>query len=183
MNLAYGTSKRYLSKRLQDIILQRYKHTHINSSLQHGQPTKEKTAQFKEAFSLFDKDSHGTITTKELITVIRYYCNKNSMEAELQDLINEVDADGNGTIDFPEFLTMGARKMKQTNSEEEIRETLCVFDKDAKGYIRAAELHHMMANLGEKLTDEEVDETIREADIDGDSHVNYEEFVQMITAK
>lgn len=45
---------------------------------------------------------------------------------------------------------------------------------DGNGYISAAELRHVMTNLGEKLTDEEVDEMIREADIDGDGQVNYE---------
>ena len=40
-----------------------------------------------------------------------------------------------------------------------------------------------MTNLGEKLTDEEVDEMTREADIDGDGQVNYEEFVTMMTSK
>ena len=40
------------------------------------------------------------------------------------------------------------------------------------------QLRHVMTNLGEKLTDEEVDEMIREADVDGDGQVNYEEFVQ-----
>uniref|UniRef100_A0AAY4DFB8 Calmodulin 2 n=1 Tax=Denticeps clupeoides TaxID=299321 RepID=A0AAY4DFB8_9TELE len=79
--------------------------------------------EFKEAFSLFDKDGDGTITTKELGTVMRSL-GQNPTEAELQDMINEVDADGNGTIDFPEFLTMMARKMKDTDSEEEIRENL-----------------------------------------------------------
>ncbi|KAF7252011.1 Calmodulin, partial [Varanus komodoensis] len=129
--------------------------------------------KFKEAFSLFDKDGDGTITTKELGTVMRSL-GQNPTEAELQDMINEVDADGNGTIDFPEFLTMMARKMKDTDSEEEIREAFRVFDKDGNGYISAAELRHVMTNLGEKLTDEEVDEMIREADIDGDGQVNYE---------
>src|SRR5690242_11259047 len=50
-----------------------------------------------------------------------------------------------------------------------------VFDKDGNGFISAAELRHVMTNLGEKLTDEEVDEMIREADIDGDGQINYEE--------
>ena len=73
---------------------------------------------------------------------------QNPTEAELQDMINEVDADGNGTIDFPEFLTMMARKMRDTDSEEEIKEAFKVFDKDGNGYISAAELRHVMTNLG-----------------------------------
>ncbi|EAW57428.1 CALM1 isoform 4 [Pan troglodytes] len=80
------------------------------------QLTEEQIAEFKEAFSLFDKDGDGTITTKELGTVMRSL-GQNPTEAELQDMINEVD------------------------------------------------------------------EMIREADIDGDGQVNYEEFVQMMTAK
>jgi len=95
----------------------------------------------------------------------------------------QIDADGNGTIDFPEFLTMMARKMKDTDSEEEILEAFKVFDKDGNGFISAAELRHIMTNLGEKLTDEEVDEMIREADIDGDGQINYEEFVKMMMSK
>lgn len=45
---------------------------------------------------------------------------------------------------------------------------------DGNGYISAAELRHVMTNLGEKLTDDEVDEMIREADLDGDGQVNYD---------
>ncbi|CAL9111391.1 unnamed protein product [Musa textilis] len=172
------------------------------------QLTDDQIAEFKEAFSLFDKDgdglnppgSHfvlhvffttiscfygipiGCITTKELGTVMRSL-GQNPTEAELQDMINEVDADGNGTIDFPEFLNLMARKMKDTDSEEELKEAFRVFDKDQNGFISAAELRHVMTNLGEKLTDEEVDEMIREADVDGDGQINYEEFVKVMMAK
>ncbi|RXK40414.1 calmodulin [Tremella mesenterica] len=93
---------------------------------------------------------------------------QNPTEAELQDMINEVDADGNNSIDFAEFLTLMARKMKDTDSEEEIKEAFKVFDKDGNGYISAQELKHVMTNLGEKLSDTEVDEMIREADKDGE---------------
>ena len=123
-----------------------------------------------------DKDGDGQITTKELGTVMRSL-GQNPSESELQDMINEVDADNNGTIDFPEFLTMMARKMKDTDSEEEIREAFKVFDRDNNGFISAAELRHVMTSIGEKLTDDEVDEMIREADQDGDGRIDCRSFL------
>merc|ERR1711909_135833 len=125
----------------------------MSGSGEADQLTEEQIAEFKEAFSLFDKDGDGTITTKELGTVMRSL-GQNPTEAELQDMINEVDADGNGTIDFPEFLSLMARKMKDTDTEEELVEAFKVFDRDGNGLISAAELRHVMTNLGEKLTDE-----------------------------
>jgi len=58
-------------------------------------------------------------------------------------------------------------------------EAFKVLDKDGNGFISAAELRHVMANLGEKLTDEEVDALILEADIHGDGQINYVEFVKV----
>jgi len=146
------------------------------------QLTENQIAEFKEVFSLFDKDGDGKITTKELGTAERMM-GQNPTEAQLQDMINVVDADGNGTIDFPEFLIMMARKMKAPDSEEDIKQNFREFDQDGGGSISASELKHVFENLGEKLTDEEVDEMIREADIDGNNKVNYEEFVKMMTTK
>jgi len=90
------------------------------------------------------------ITSKELGTVMRSL-GQNPTQSELRDMINEVDADGSGTIDFSEFLTMMARKMHGTDSEEEIKEAFKLFDKDGNGYISAAELRHVMTDLGEEL--------------------------------
>ncbi|ESR33297.1 hypothetical protein WN944_025840 [Citrus x changshan-huyou] len=141
--------------------------------------TNEQIVEFKEAFCLFDKDGDGCITVEELATVIRSL-DQNPTEEELQDMINEVDSDRNGTIEFGEFLNLMAKKMKETDAEEELKEAFKVFDKDQNGYISATELRHVMINLGEKLTDDEVEQMINEADLDGDGQVNYDEFVKMM---
>ena len=90
-----------------------------------GEFTKEQIDEFKEAFTVFDKDGDGTITDKELGTVMRSL-EQNPTEAELQEMISEVDSDGNGILGFPEFLTLMARKMKDTDVEEEIKEVKLV---------------------------------------------------------
>ena len=78
---------------------------------------------------------------------------------------------------------MMSRKMKDSDSEAELREAFKVFDNDGNGYINVDELRQVMTNLGERLSDEEVEMMIKEADIDGDGLVNYEEFIAMMSAK
>lgn len=120
-----------------------------------------------KAFLLFDKDGDGSITTTELGTVMRSL-GQNPTEADLRQMISEVDADDSGTIDFAEFLTLMARKIKTKDSDAEILEAFKVFDKDGSGKISADELRLVMHNLGEKLSDQEVEDMIREADTNGD---------------
>ena len=68
-------------------------------------------------------------------------------------------------------------KWKTQAAQKNISEAFSVSEKDGNGYLNTAELRHVMTNLGEKLTDEEVDEMIREADVHDNGQVNYEEFV------
>merc|ERR1712154_354392 len=53
-----------------------------------------------------------------------------------------------------------------------------VFDKDGSGNISPAELKHIMLGLGEQLTDAELDEIVRQADVNGDGVLDYQEFVE-----
>ncbi|XP_048478432.1 calmodulin-A isoform X2 [Plutella xylostella] len=144
--------------------------------------SEEQVAEFKEAFMLFDKDEDGTITMAELGVVMRSLGQRPS-ETELRDMVKEVDQDGNGTIEFNEFLQMMSKKMRGADGEHELREAFRVFDKNNDGLISSVELRHVMTNLGERLSEEEVDDMIREADLDGDGMVNYDEFVTILTSK
>jgi len=85
----------------------------------------EQIAEFKEAFSLFDKDGDGTITTTELGVVMKSL-GQNPTDQELHDMLHEIDFNSDGSIDFSEFLTMMARKMKEVDMDEEMRQVWCV---------------------------------------------------------
>ncbi|KAL4238029.1 hypothetical protein ACF0H5_002740 [Mactra antiquata] len=139
----------------------------------------EQIKEFRQAFKLFDKDGSGTISTKELGIVMKSLGEAKS-DAELAQLIAEVDVDGNGEIDFQEYLQMMASRMSFNGSAVQIREAFKVFDKDNKGFLTVDELRHIMTNLGEKLTDEEVDEMLSIVDADGNGEIDYEEFTQML---
>ncbi|KAJ8923113.1 hypothetical protein NQ315_001666 [Exocentrus adspersus] len=120
----------------------------------------------------------------EIIQTAKIETKKNQEnQTELRDMVNEVDQDGNGTIEFNEFLQMMSKKMKDADGEEELREAFRVFDKNNDGLISSTELRHVMTSLGERLSEEEVEDMIKEADLDGDGQVNYEEFVTILTAK
>ncbi len=78
---------------------------------------------------------------------------------------------GNGEIDLAEFIVMMARQ--QCLSPQELVQAFRVFDRDNDGFIEARELRHLLTNLGEKFTDQDVDEMIREVDVDGDGKIDY----------
>jgi len=136
-------------------------------------------AELKEAFDAFDKDGSGTISSEELLGVMRAM-GQNPTEDELLNLVLEVDVDGNGTIDFPEFLNMMKKKAREVDEEADLREAFKIFDRNRDGYIDMKELKKVTAMLGTMLTKEEIEEFMAEADKDGNGKLDYEEFVKML---
>eukprot|EP00111_Clytia_hemisphaerica_P001217 TCONS_00003475-protein len=142
--------------------------------------TIEEINEYKQAFALYDRNSNGTINQNELLSVLRSL-GQNPTEQEVQDIINEMDANKNGKIEFQEFLEKMAERNERNDMSEDLRNAFRVFDANGDGRISVEELRHVMVNLGDPLTDEEVDEMMREADKDNDGYVDYEEFVTMMT--
>eukprot|EP01096_Ripella_sp_DP13-Kostka_P014652 TRINITY_DN6693_c0_g1_i1.p2 TRINITY_DN6693_c0_g1~~TRINITY_DN6693_c0_g1_i1.p2 ORF type:complete len:185 (+),score=81.30 TRINITY_DN6693_c0_g1_i1:78-557(+) len=142
--------------------------------------TNDQYKELKEAFSVIDRDGDGEITTNELKVVLQSMGLTKVTETEIAQMISDVDTDRNGTVNFSEFLTMMHKKMRTADEEQEIRAAFNVFDKNGDGMISAAELRHVLTNLGEKLSDEDVEDMIRTADANKDGFVDWNEFVVLL---
>ena len=69
----------------------------------------------------------------------------------------------NENVSFTKKVMM-VKKMQETDTENEIREAYRVFDKERTGRIAVSEMRHILSNLPEKLSHEEIDEMLRTAD-------------------
>lgn len=57
--------------------------------------------------------------------------------------------------------------------DEKTREAFRVFDLDGNGYIDKNELRHVMKRLGENLSEDDVKEMFREADLNNDGKIDF----------
>jgi len=75
---------------------------------------------------------------------------------------------------------MMTAKMSERDSREEIIKAFKLFDDDSTGRITFKNLKRVAKELGENLTDEEIQEMIDEADRNGDGEVDEEEFYRIM---
>ena len=141
--------------------------------------TEEQKSEIREAFDLFDTDGSGTIDIKEMKVALRALGFDTSKE-ELRKLVAEVDKDGSGAVEFKEFLQMMTSKMADRDSREEMIKAFRLFDDDETGKISFRNLKRVAMELGETISDEELQEMIDEADRDGDGEVSQDEFIRVM---
>ncbi|KAH3853186.1 hypothetical protein DPMN_095708 [Dreissena polymorpha] len=141
--------------------------------------TDEQLAEFRQAFKIFDKNKDNAICAKELGSMMKSL-GQSVTENDIRTMINHADLNKNGVIDFEEFVNMMIGYKQHADPQQELREAFRLCDKDNNGFISSEELRHVMTNLGEKLTDQEVSEMIRAADTNGDGMVDYNEFIKLL---
>ncbi len=140
---------------------------------------REKLMEFRDKFSIVAGGINGKIDLAKLGILMEELGHKLN-EEELEDMMKEIDLDGNGSLDFNEFVQMMEKKMRETETEAELSEAFKVLDRDSNGSINAHDLKHVMLALGDKVTDEEVEGMMKEADLDGDGCINYQEFIRIM---
>ncbi|KAF9171109.1 hypothetical protein BGX21_002712 [Mortierella sp. AD011] len=139
--------------------------------------------KFKEGFSLFDRKGNGTIEATSLGDLLRAL-GQNPTQSQVRDLVAEADPSGSNVINFDAFLKVLLRPngFKPAGTFQEFISGFKVFDKEGNGFIPVGEFRYVLTNLGEKLSDAQVDELLKGVEVDKNGKINYEEFVKMIMA-
>ena len=99
---------------------------------------------------------------------------------EVRSMVASVDKDGSGLVDYDDFVALMAAKVAARDPLEELRKAFRLFDDDETGKISFANLKRVARELGEALSDEDLQEMIDEADRDGDGEVDVEEFLRIM---
>jgi Ca2+-binding EF-hand superfamily protein len=132
--------------------------------------------EFQEAFHFFDTDKDGYVATSDVGRLMRCVGLFPS-EAELQQMCKS----SRTKVDFNEFLQLACSNLVDTRiNEQQMREAFRMFDSYGNGLVNLMQMRNALQNLGEKLRDDEIDELIREADIDAEGNVNYDELVKIL---
>ncbi|KNC75266.1 hypothetical protein SARC_12204 [Sphaeroforma arctica JP610] len=133
---------------------------------------------FKDAFNIFDRDGDGSISANELDLVFRALGQVLTAQ-ELKILVAEADLNGDGVISIDEFIGMMARRIVHTKGEKEenIKRVFEIFDRDGSGKIDRNELAYVLNEvLDQDCSEEQIEQIIKEADLEGDGEINYQEF-------
>merc|ERR1711934_919909 len=141
--------------------------------------TDAQKADLKEAFTLFDTDGSGAIDSAELCTAMAAL-GFNPKKNEIDKMVREMDKDGDATIDLEEFMIMLAAKMNEKDGKEEMLKGFAMFDDDKTGKISFKNFKRVATELGETLSDDELQEIVAEADEDKDGEISKEEFLAVM---
>lgn len=132
----------------------------------------------EECFELLDGDKDGFVSLKELGNTVKVL-KDNLRDIEIDDICKEFSID---TMDYKLFEGFWLMKHSQGAIPDECEDVFRYLDKDKNGLIDAKDLLDGLTSLGSKITPEEADEMVIEADIDGDRMIGLDEFRRMMNS-
>ena len=145
--------------------------------------SEEQKQEIKEAFELFDTNKTGSIDYHELKVAMRAL-GFDVKKPEVLAIMKEYDVENSGQIQFTDFLEISniyiyiyiyivTTKINERDPVEEIFKAFKLFDEDGTGRISLRNLRRVARELGENLSDDELQAMIDEFDKDNDGESNY----------
>eukprot|EP00112_Aurelia_sp_Birch-Aquarium-sp1_P000942 Seg1091.25 transcript_id=Seg1091.25/GoldUCD/mRNA.D3Y31 product="Myosin regulatory light polypeptide 9" protein_id=Seg1091.25/GoldUCD/D3Y31 len=131
--------------------------------------------EFKEAFNMIDQNRDGFIDKEDLHDMLASL-GKDPADDYLEGMMKEAP----GPINFTMFLTLYGEKLNGTDPEDVIKNAFACFDEDGTGLIHEDRLRELLMTMGDRFSEDEVDDMLRGAPIDGKGNFNYVEFTRIL---
>jgi calmodulin len=146
--------------------------------------TEARLLEYRDAFSIVDTEKTNYIQKAHLRTVMNAL-GKFPSDSELNDFLEQVESKDTDKLHFAQFLTLMMNYMTANPDADydEIRDAFKVFDLEDKGYVVGSHLRHILTNLGERLSDREVDEMFYEIGANEETHINIDDFIKIMRSK
>lgn len=159
--------------------------------------TADQIEEWKDYWELFDMEGEGKIYWNQIGSAIRSFgwAPTNAdwqgvLTPGMDDLDNKLMPSkedlNRKQVTFDEFLPIikEVSEMKTSGTVEDFMEGMKVFDKESNGYVLAVEIQHVLASLGEPLSQEEVEAIFKgiKEEISANGQMKYDLFVKHFMA-
>ncbi|KAK9723363.1 hypothetical protein K7432_002016 [Basidiobolus ranarum] len=141
--------------------------------------TEEQLQEIREAIEVFNPDEDGSLRISKLnnlLVALSIHLNGD----ELQELKEELDPDNIGRFGFEEFVVLISDRLNDRDIREEALKSFDLFDRRKHGYITITELRQAARELGQNMSEEELQGMIEIADANQDGRVTKEDFLRIL---
>ncbi|KII60965.1 Calmodulin [Thelohanellus kitauei] len=139
------------------------------------------SGELKEAFNHNDHNGNGRITFTELDSALRCL-GKMHTATELKDLVKDMGKSETDLFNMDDFRSLCDNIRRDIfNSKNVVLDAFKTFDKNEDGFVSVAEIRHILTTMGEKLSDEEAKDFIKDADPEGNGRIQYAQFCNSLT--
>lgn len=152
------------------------------SSRRRLQLTDDQRQEIRDAFELFDADKNGLVDSHEMKVAMRalgFDVQREEIGRYMQDCAAR-DQRGQALMDLAGFTDIMTEKFAQRDPRQEMIKAFQLFDENNTGKISIRSLRRVAREIGENMSDEELQAMIDEFDTDQDGEINLEEFLAIM---
>lgn len=144
-----------------------------------AEENEELLEDMKDCFSIFDRKGDMKVEDDRLVDVLRSL-GLNPLTSDVNKILTESDLKGK-RVDFDTFYGIYKQLSVQPSvgSFEDMAEGLKTFDRDQTGNVSAAELRHILGNIGDRMNEAQCDSIVGKAE-DENGLINYEHLIKFV---
>lgn len=133
--------------------------------------------EYQEIFDSYDVNGNGVIDKKEMESILQKL-GQPATSKQIEKVFNEL-GNSKSQLTFEEFIEFIKKYhlSKNKNSTDDVIGAFQVFDRNHNGVLSLSEFKHILMDLGQKFSEEEVNDLFKESDLNKDGNLDYREFV------